>query len=135
MTDPTKPLRDRLSNLIDEHKRAAAYCMTYNNLAAWLHTMIAATTVALSAAQQASSDRNLGIALIVLTAVTTTISFWQNICRFASRFAAHSTAISRSVHVTMQALHLLFVLHCIIKVQDFYAGIAACSHEQITLSA
>lgn len=98
-----KALKLKLEQLIDGHKAAAAYCMTYNNMAAWLHTMSAATTVALSALLQASdANKNaIGITLIVLTAFTTGVSFWQNICRFASRFTDHSTAISRC-DLTMQ---------------------------------
>ena len=89
-------LKKRLNYLIEEHKKAAAYCMAYNNLAAWLNTMSAAITVALSAVQASSAQKGaIGIALIVLTAVTTGISFWQNVCRFAQRFTVHSTAISR----------------------------------------
>ena len=89
-------LRDGVDELIEEHKCAASYCMTYNNLCSWLHTLTAAVTVALSATLQATKVKGaISIALIVLTALTTAISFWQNVCRFPSRFTNHSLAIPR----------------------------------------
>lgn len=89
-------LRGNVTDCIVNHERAAAYCTAYNNLAAWSHTLTAAVSVALSAALAAKQHNNeLNIALIVLTAATTVISFWQTSCRFASRATAHEVAVAR----------------------------------------
>lgn len=80
----------------------------YNILAAWLHTISGAITVALSALLQAyGPDKSTTVmALIVPAALTTMVLFWYDSCRSAFSFTFYATATSRYKDTCPAKTHL-----------------------------